>query len=152
MGGARAGAGRPSLLNDELAERICDELMEGKSLVKICEAEGMPHRVTVVKWMRNNAEFATKCAYARAEQAELMDDRILDVVGKTESGALSPDAARVVLSGLQWRAAKLKPKVYGEATTLRHEGDVTQRHLIADHQPTVDEWLKKKGIKDKEKP
>jgi len=36
--------------------------------------------------------------------------------------------ARVVLSGLQWRASKLAPKKYGDKVKVEHEGE--QKHTI----------------------
>jgi hypothetical protein len=114
--------GRPSLYTEPLAERICEELMAGNSLRKICEADDMPDRVTVIRWMGKDEAFATKCARARDEQADLMDDRILDVVNKCEDGKLDPHVAKVVMSGLQWRAMKLKPKKYGDKVSAELTG------------------------------
>lgn len=62
--------------------------------------------------MEANKAFAAKCARAREDQAELMDEMILDV-----ANASTPETAqcdRVKISAYQWRAAKLKPKVYGD--------------------------------------
>lgn len=111
---------RPSSYSDELAERICDRLSDGESLRQICLDDAMPARSTVIRWMEADVAFATKCARAREAQADLMDDRILEVTNKTEAGDLASDVARVVLSGLQWRASKLQPKKYGDSQTLRH--------------------------------
>lgn len=72
-------AGRPSKYTPALAERICDELIEGKSLVQICNADDMPHRRTVLRWMEADDAFATKCARARVLQGDLMDARIMEV-------------------------------------------------------------------------
>lgn len=119
----QAPTGRPTLYSPELADKICEGLENGYSLVKICEWEGMPHRSTVIRWMGKDEAFATKCARARDEQADLMDDRILDVANKVESGELEPRAGSVVLSALQWRAEKLKPKKYGKVTTLKGDAD-----------------------------
>ncbi len=113
--------GRASDFTEELADRICDELMGGKSLVTICQADDMPHRVTVIRWMASNEAFATRCARAREAQADLMDDMILDV-----AMACTPESApadRVRLSALQWRASKLQPKKYGDKITQEHTGE-----------------------------
>jgi len=51
--------GRPSLYSEEMAERICEGLREGMSLVKICSADNMPGRATVMRWwcgIRCNAD------------------------------------------------------------------------------------------------
>jgi hypothetical protein len=111
--------GRPTLYTEALAETICVLLKTGYSLRAICDMKGFPDRSTVTRWMETDAAFASKCARARDMQADLMDDRILDVANKVESGELTPDVGRVVVSALQWRAAKLKPKKYGDVS--RHE-------------------------------
>lgn len=115
-------AGRPSKYTKALGDRICDELMDGKSLVKICAAKDMPHRITVIRWMQNDPDFATKCAHARTAQADVMDDLILDVANACTNETAQAD--KVKISAYQWRAAKLAPKRYGEKIT--HGGDPDQ--------------------------
>jgi hypothetical protein len=105
--------------SDEIAERICD-LLTQYSLRKICEMPGMPHRLTVMRWQASNEAFATKCARARTEQADFMDDLIRDTAdGTTEYNA---QANRVKIDAYKWRAARLKPKKYGEKLDLNVAG------------------------------
>lgn len=106
------GPGRPSLFSEELAEQICEMLMSGLSLRKICLSPDMPHRGTVERWMAKDPVFASRCARARVWQADVMDDLILDT-----ANACTPETAqsdRVKISAYQWRASKLAPKVYGD--------------------------------------
>lgn len=113
-------AGRPSKFSDELADTICNRLMSGESLVKICSDESMPDRVTVIRWMGRDEDFATKCARAREAQADLMDDKIIEV-----AEACTPDtwkSDKVKISAYQWRASKLAPKKYGDKITQEHTG------------------------------
>jgi hypothetical protein len=70
--------GRPSDFTDEIATRICDLLMDGLSMRSICQADDMPHRTTVVRWLERYPEFASMYAHARTLQADLMDDMILE--------------------------------------------------------------------------
>lgn len=115
-------AGRPSSYSDELAATICERLMDGESLRRICLDETMPNRSTVIRWMEASPDFATKCARARELQADLMDDMILD-----EAEACTPEnaqAARVRIAAYQWRAAKLAPKKYGDKLDLNHSGEI----------------------------
>lgn len=121
---------RPSDYTSELENVICDGLLSGLSLVQVCKSVEMPHRATVCRWMQKNPKFRDNVALARAEQADLMDDRILDVINKVENCEIEPDAARVVIQGLQWRAAKLAPKKYGDKTTIEQNVTVTLASLV----------------------
>ena len=103
---------RPSIYTEELADEICDKLTDGLSLRQICDQAGMPDRRTVIRWQASNEGFATKCARAREEQADFMDDLILDVANRCTPETAQAD--RVKISAYQWRASKLKPKKYGE--------------------------------------
>lgn len=74
----------------------------------------MPARQTVIRWQHKHPEFATECARARLNTADLMDEKVMEVVEKVESGELEPDAAKVMLSGIMWRASKLDPSRYAD--------------------------------------
>ncbi len=117
--------------SDALADRICEELANGKSLIQICQQEGMPHRVTVIRWMQSNEEFATKCARAREAQADYLFDGMATIEDRVLAGELDPKAANVVLSSQQWRASKLRPKVYG----TRVDMDITARQAEVSSDP-----------------
>ena len=109
---------RDSLYSEEIAERIINGLIDGLSLVKVCQQAGMPARRTVMDWWGKNEEFRTKCARARTLQADLMDDKIIDLIE-----SITPETAvadRVKLAALTWRAAKLAPKKYGDKLDLTH--------------------------------
>jgi hypothetical protein len=101
-------------MTPELEERIAERL-ETMSLRQICSRfDDVPDRATIHRHMAANPEFATKCARAREENAEFMDDRILEIAQKVESGELEPKAGSVIISAFQWRASKLAPKKYGD--------------------------------------
>jgi hypothetical protein len=119
MGGAAPPGqpGRPSLYSDDLAEKICDLIIEGFSLRSICMLEAMPNRSTVFRWLDKHEDFATKYARAREFQGDYMDDLILDTAQTCEEGNYR--SANVKIGAFQWRAEKLKPKRYGKLE--RHE-------------------------------
>lgn len=112
--------GRPSAYNEEIAETIIGGLMDGRSLVQICEEDGMPNRRTVLRWMENDSAFATRCARAREMQADLMDDKIAQLIDTVTPESAPAD--RVKLAALQWRASKLAPKKYGDKIDHTHAG------------------------------
>lgn len=109
-------AGRPSAYTEAIADAICDRIAAGESMRRICSADGMPDRSTVLRWLAEREDFATKCARARELQADAVDDEIVEMLGEVKTGTLDPQAARVLLAGYQWRASKLAPKRYGDKT------------------------------------
>lgn len=51
---------------------------------------------------------------------------------------LDPTTGRVVVDSAKWRAAKLKPQVYGEKVEVAHSGSVRHQHL---HRLEAPAWL-----------
>lgn len=118
--------GRPSTFTQEVADAICERIAGGESLRAICRDEGMPHIATVQRWMDADDAFANRCAHARAIQADRVEEDIAEVIDEVRAGTLDPQAGRVVLAGMQWRASKLAPKKYGDRLDVNasHSGGV----------------------------
>jgi len=96
----------------ELKARIILGL-ESHSLRRLCELDpDLPCRDSITDYIALDQDFSAKCARAREDHAEVMDDKILAVAEKVENGTLDPKAGSVVISAYQWRASKLKPKKY----------------------------------------
>jgi hypothetical protein len=89
---------RPTLFNEALAHDICERIADGESLRSICEGDEYPDRRTVNRWLADpeHTEFRRQYALAREASADADDKK--------------------------WSAGKRKPKVYGDASTLRHTG------------------------------
>lgn len=106
-----------SKYTQQVADHICNELAEGKSLRSICKSDKVPSIETVRNWLRTNDAFLAQYARARDEQADFYADDIIDIAD-TEP---DPNIARVRIDARKWVASKLKPKVYGD----RVQQDVT---------------------------
>lgn len=116
--------GRPSLYSEKVADEICEQIVEGKSLRSICRAKDMPSASSVFKWLRDNEEFSQQYARAKEEQAEALADEIIDIAdgkkAKYEEGEADVNRDRLAVDARKWVASKLKPKKYGDSQTLRH--------------------------------
>jgi len=97
-----------------IIKAVCDRLIEGESLRKICTDNKMPSKSTILRWINEDTAFSTIIAQARVLQADGLDDDIQDVINDIKDGTIDPNAGRVVIWGLQWRASKLRPKRYGD--------------------------------------
>ncbi len=89
----------------------------------------MPTLVTVWRWLRDFPEFQTLYSASRDSQADALAERILDIgdsephmdeFGKVDAGMVSHLKMR--MDALKWRAARLKPKVYGDKVQQEHSG------------------------------
>jgi hypothetical protein len=119
-------SGRPFEFCEELAERIINELTEGRTLKSICEPEDMPFPSTVYRWMWNNPRFENQYDRAREVCADIYVDEMLGIADDSTNDYMESNkgiqfnAENVQRSKLRvdtrrWIAGKLKPRRYGDA-------------------------------------
>ena len=53
------------LYSDDLADRICERIARGESLVEICRADDLPSETTVYRWLAEKPVFREMYARAR---------------------------------------------------------------------------------------
>lgn len=127
---------RPSKYSQQLADAICDLLVDGKSLRTICSTAKMPSRSTVIRWLADNETFRNQYARARELQADTLAEEILDIADKAVLGErLKKDGKgkvlerqtgdmverpKLMIDARKWYAGKLQPKKYGERVALDH--------------------------------
>jgi hypothetical protein len=104
--------------SEEIANRICVHIAEGKSLRSFCRMEDTPDVSNVYRWLADNEGFRDQYARAREDQADTHTDEMLDIAD-TEP---DPQKARVMIDTRKWIASKLKPKKYGERVIAEHMG------------------------------
>jgi len=127
---------RPSDYGPEIAEAICDLIIEGKSLRTIEDLDGMPSKTSIMRWLAKYPEFRDQ--YARACEART-DAHAEEIIAIADDGANDwmqrhhGDDVRWVENGeairrsqlridaRKWLMGKHAPKKYGEKTV--HSGD-----------------------------
>jgi hypothetical protein len=132
--GAKPHPGRPSVYSEEIAEEICERLIEGESLRTICRDAHLPNRSTIARWQTDNKYFATRIAHARDIQADTLWDEAFEIADNAAGDYVEkPDGSHQVnwenvqrsklRCDLRVRyAAKVAPKKYGEKVTQEHTG------------------------------
>lgn len=111
--------GRPSRYTTELAEQICKELAEGKSLRSICKAKGMPTEATVRLWAADDREgFYSQYTRARDIGLDCVADEVFEIADEGED----PQRDRLRFDARRWYLSKLAPKRYGDRVTTEHTG------------------------------
>jgi hypothetical protein len=120
--------GHPTTYSEIMTDSICEQLAEGRSLVRICGAPGYPSRSTVFHWLEEYPFFRDKYARARDLQAERYAAEIIEladtpvesrkVVIKEGSEEITivdaVERTRLRIDARKWYASKLAPKKYGD--------------------------------------
>ncbi len=130
--------GRPTLYSKKLALEICEKIAEGKSLVRILEAEGMPGYQTVLDWLSRDDEpykqFSGMYARAREHQADFHADEIIDIADDSAKDTAYDakgnaycdnewvNRSKLRVDARKWVASKLKPRKYGERINAELSG------------------------------
>lgn len=129
--------GRSLEFSQEVADKICEQIAEGKSLRAILkEDESLPASSTIFKWLANVESFAEQYARAREAQADALFDEILSIADDglndtytDEEGNVRTNQdviarSRLRVDARKWMAGKLRPKVYGEKVQTELSGHV----------------------------
>lgn len=129
-------AGQPTLYTDEIANKICELMAEGKTLLRICKMPGMPKRRTVHNWLLHpdNKEFLLNYSLARELQADYWADEINDIADDgTNDYSEDDDGNKIVnhdhikrsqlrVNTRQWNAARRAPKKWGDRSAVEMSG------------------------------
>jgi hypothetical protein len=133
-------AGRPSDYTQDLADRLCEQLADGKSMRKVCEQDWAPDKASVFKWLRTKPEFLDQYTRAKAEAADSMVDDMQDIADDARNDFMTANdpnnpgyklngehinRSRLRVDTRKWIASKLKPKKYGEKLDIDHAGSLS---------------------------
>ena len=77
-----------------LGAAICARMATGESLRSICQSEGMPARLTVLKWTRQHADFAERYTVARQRQLALTTRYSPELAGAVCERIMAGDTLR----------------------------------------------------------
>jgi hypothetical protein len=145
--------GQPTKYTKALADKICKLVStNSRGLTTLIKENKLPDRQTIYNWLNTYAEFFDSYMQAKRDQAHVLADEILEVANnirthKDKDGNERIDAgilgqARLQVVALQWSAARLAPKWYGEN---KHEETKNTDMLqeLVDHKNKLDEKNKK---------
>lgn len=131
--------GRPTIFDQDLADRICSQLADGDSMRTVCKAEDMPCKATLFNWIRTNEHFLDQYTRAKQESADALTDEMLDIADDASNDwMLNNDKdnegykvngdhiqrSRLRIETRKWLASKLKPKKYGDKILQEISGSI----------------------------
>ncbi len=101
-----------------LAERICQEIAQGKALQEVCAGEDMPAVSTVIVWLSRYEEFREMYDEARILQADYLADEMLMLANKAIKEPKDAAACRVAADILAQQAKWRAPRKYSDKFDL----------------------------------
>lgn len=116
--------GRKSEFTQDMADIICEKIVEGMSVRAISREPGMPSFVTIFKWLNQQPEFAKQYTYAKEVQAESFADEMVDIADFGEVEKEQNNRDRLRIDTRKWVASRLLPKKYGNLQHVELSGSV----------------------------
>jgi hypothetical protein len=113
--------GRPTLFNQELAERIAERLANGEPLRKICQDEDMPNYMTVLRWQERHPDFGLLSARAKQDGTHALADECLSIA---DNPTLDPADKRVRIDTRIRLIGKWNAKSYGDRLAVGGSADM----------------------------
>lgn len=129
----KAGKGRPTAYTPELGDLVCDGIISGLSLKKICMDDALPTSRTVFTWLRTYPDFLHNYDRAKEDQAKTMVEDALDIA---DNECIEPSHKKIMVDTRKWASSKYDRKRFGEhqvidtSVTIKHE-DLTDEELDA---------------------
>lgn len=138
----------PTVYTEEIGEKMFLGFCNGESLRTICEADDMPHKATIFRWLAD-PEHPICDHYTRGReiQAESLVDDIQDIADngtndwmerQTRKGTITVvnteaiQRSRLRMDARKWVAGKIKPKKYG--TRIQADVAVSPLEEMSDEQ------------------
>ncbi|MBX7146855.1 MAG: hypothetical protein K1X44_06065 [Alphaproteobacteria bacterium] len=139
--------------NPDLALKYCLRIIQGENLRTLCDDDGNPISFDQLAcWLLKEKEFYDMYKKARALQADLLVDDMLDLVKKVkdsnlhdENTSLKPSQkltyTKMVLSTYKWAASKFNPEKFGSIKKQPKISTFIPPDLIPtlDHQNALDQ-------------
>lgn len=104
-------------------EDLCDWIAEGKSVRSFCRANEAYKPSTICSWLVQDEAFAEQYTRAMEMRGDAKFEDIDDFIEDLKTGKQDAATTRVLIDAVKWQAGKLKPKKYGDSTTLKGDKD-----------------------------
>ena len=106
-----------------ISNNICQRLMEGTPLTRICKDKDQPSLSTVYKWIAKHKDFANKLLTARRIGCQTYLDKMIEELETADNKSIM--VVREKLHHYRWLSSKLLPNLYGDKQEVIQDTKVT---------------------------
>jgi hypothetical protein len=115
---------------ERIMASVFERMGNGEELLRIIQDVGMPPASTLHRWMDGDSSLLARYQRARESLAEHIDLEIRDLIDQTTPENFN--ATKTKMNALQWRAARLNPKRYGDRIQADVSGDLQVQTTVLD--------------------
>lgn len=112
-----AEMGRPTIYSDEVAEKFCERISQGRSMRSVCADKDMPSRQTIGVWLKEKPDFSYQYEIAVEERGVYIFEDVLRIVDGVDIDKDCIAKARLQMDARKWFLSKLLPKKFGDKIT-----------------------------------
>ena len=110
-------------ITTEITNQICEKLMSGVPLTRICEAKDLPSLSTVHRLINKDPSFAKQITQARKVGCQFYLDKMIDELETVSNKDVG--IVREKLHHYRWLASKLLPSLYGDKQEVIQDTKIT---------------------------
>ena len=110
-------------ITTEITNQICEKLMSGVPLTRICEAKDLPSLSTVHRLINKDPSFAKQIIQARKVRCQFYLDKMIDELETVSNKDVG--IVREKLHHYRWLASKLLPSLYGDKQEVIQDTKIT---------------------------
>lgn len=105
----------------------------------------LPARSLVLRWMRDDPEFAGRCLEARRDRAELLLESVQEELWHV-SDVDAAKVAQIKIRHLEWYLERLIPATYGRRTRMDLGGGISVAALLAEARKRMGPVIEAKSL------
>ena len=110
-------------ITTEITNQICEKLMSGVPLTRICEAKDLASLSTVHRLINKDPSFAKQIIQARKVGCQFYLDKMIDELETVSNKDVG--IVREKLHHYRWLASKLLPSLYGDKQEVIQDTKIT---------------------------
>ena len=110
-------------ITTEITNQICEKLMSGVPLTRICEAKDLPSLSTVHRLINKDPSFAKQIIQARKVGCQFYLDKMIDELETVSNKDVG--IVREKPHHYRWLASKLLPSLYGDKQEVIQDTKIT---------------------------
>lgn len=121
----------PEPVPQDIADKVCEWLADGKPLEDLCRQPGMPSTRTVREWKAKDEAFAAAYTRAREDGGHVIAERMRITAATPSDHPDDVQHRRLIIDVDKWLLARWFPTNYGDRQSIEHSGGLTLEQIVA---------------------